>query len=82
MTEEKSLLKTFVVQLLPWRKNDEELIAAATGSPFSWEIREAMLPEGFKIPTIKEYEGKSDSQDHLDHFNDLMELYLVSKMAK
>ena len=31
---------------------------------------------------IKIYEGKSDPQDHLDHFNDLIELHLVSKMAK
>ena len=26
--------------------------------------------------------GKLDTQDHLNHFNDLMELYLVSNMAK
>ena len=31
---------------------------------------------------MKSYEGKSDPQDHLDHFNDLMELHLVSEMAK
>ena len=64
------------------KENHQELIAAATGSPFSWEIRKARLPEGFKLPTIKAYEGKSNPQDHVDHFNDLMELHLVSDMAK
>ena len=63
-------------------ENDKELIATATRSPFSQEIHEAKLPEGFKILTLKAYEGKLDPQDHLDHFNDLIELHLVSKMAK
>ena len=62
-------------------RNDEELIATAMGSPF-WEIREAKLPKEFKLLTIKAYKGKSNPKDHLDHFNDLMELHLVSKMAK
>ena len=52
-------------------EHDEELLA-----------EDARLPEGFKLPTIKAYEGKSDPQDHLDHFNDLMEMHLVSDMAK
>ena len=52
------------------------------GSLFSQEICEAKLPEGFNLLTIKAYEGKPNSQDHLDHFNDLMELHLVSEMAK
>ena len=40
------------------------------------------LTEGFKLLAIKAYEGKSDPYDHLDNFNDLMELHLVSEMAK
>ena len=64
------------------KENDVELIAAATGSPFNQEVHEARLPEGFELPTIKAYDGKSDPQDHLDHFNDLMELHLVSELAK
>ena len=59
-----------------------ELIMTATRSPFNLEILEARLPEGFKLSAIKAYEAKSDSQDHLDHFNDLMELHLVSELAK
>ena len=31
---------------------------------------------------IKAYDGKSDPQNHLDHFNNLMELHLVSELAK
>ena len=64
------------------KENDMELIVAAIGSPFNQEVREARLPEGFNLPAIKAYDGKSDPQDHLDHFNDLMELHLVSKLAK
>ena len=40
------------------------------------------LPKGFKLSAIKAYDGKSDPQDHLDQFNDLMELHLVSELAK
>ena len=43
---------------------------------------EARLPEVFKLPSIKAYEGTSDPQDHLDHFNNLIELHLVLDMAK
>ena len=64
------------------KENDVELIAAAIGSPFNVEIREARLLEEFKLPAIKAYKGKFDPQDHLDHFNNLMELHLVSKLAK
>ena len=40
------------------------------------------MPERFKLPAIKVYDGKSDPQDHLDHFNDFIELHLVSNLAK
>ena len=36
-------------------ENNEELIAKATGSPFSREICEAKLLEGFKLPIIKAF---------------------------
>ena len=64
------------------KENDVELITAATKSAFNLEIQEARLLERFKLSTIKVYERKSDPQDHLDHFNDLMELHLVSELAK
>ena len=60
------------------KENDVELIAAATGSPFNREVRKTRLPKGFKLLLIKAYDDKSDPQGHLDHFNDLMEQYLVS----
>ena len=68
--------------IISMEEHDEELIAEATGSPFCREICEARLLKGFKLYTIKVYEGKSDPQNHLDHFNDLMELHLVFDMAK
>ena len=64
------------------KENDMKLIAAATGLPFNHDVCEARLPEGFKLSAIKAYDRKSNPQDHLDHFNDLMELHLVSKLAK
>ena len=60
------------------KEQDDELVAEAGGSSFSKEIRDVPLPEGFKLSNIKAYEGKAYPQDHLDHFNDLIELHMVS----
>ena len=38
--------------------------------------------EGFKLLTIKAYDGKFEPQDQINHFNDLMKLHLVSELAK
>ena len=75
-------LEEILRAIVAMKENNQELITAATGSPFNRAIREARLPEGFKLLAIKAYEGKSNPQDHLDHFNDLMEFHLVSEMAK
>ena len=64
------------------KENDMELIATTTRSSFYQELHEVRLPKRFKLPAIKPYEGKSDPQDHLDHFNDLMEMHLVSELTK
>ena len=56
-----------------------KLIAAAGRSSFSKEIREGPLLEGFKLLNIKAYEEKAYPQYH---FNDLMELRMVSDLAK
>ena len=50
-------------------------------SPFSEQIKEAPLPQGFKMPTITPYEGKTDPQKHVDNFNDQMDLLLVPEPA-
>ena len=63
-------------------EQDNELVAEAGGSPFCKEIREPSLLEGFKLSNIKAYKGKADPQDHLDYFNDLVELHMVSENAK
>ena len=46
-----------------------------TSSSFSPEIQQAPLPTGFRMPTMTTYEGKIDPQDHLDAFNDQMDLF-------
>ena len=56
--------------IIAMEEKDDELVAEAGGSPFCREIHEAPFPEGFKLPSIKAYEGKADPQDHLDHFNE------------
>ena len=55
------------------KENDIELIATTTRSPFNQEVHEARLLERFKLSGIKAYDRKSDPQNHLDHFNDLMQ---------
>ena len=47
-------------------EEDDELVVEAGGTTFCKEIREAPLPEGFKLLSIKAYERKVDPQDHLD----------------
>ena len=64
------------------KENNVELIVAATGSPFNQEIHEGRLSKGFKLSSIKAYDRKANPQEHLDHFNDLMELHSVSELAK
>ena len=69
-------------EIVAIEEQDDELVDEAGGSPFSKEIRETPFPEGFILLNIKAYEGKVDPQDHLDHFNDLTELHMVSDRAK
>ena len=47
---------------------------SSTSSPFSLEIQQASLPARFRMPTMTTYEGKIDPQDHLDAFNNQMDL--------
>ncbi|PON54376.1 hypothetical protein PanWU01x14_196050 [Parasponia andersonii] len=51
-----------------------EMVARAATIP---RVRDASLLDGFKMPTITPYEGKIDPCDHLDSFNDLMDLSQV-----
>ena len=62
-------------------EEDYELVVAVGGSPFTHEVCEAPLLEGFKLPKIKAYEEEVDPQDYFDHFNDLMELQMVSDLT-
>ena len=59
-----------------------EATPSTTNSPFSIEIQQASLPIGFRMPTMTTYEGKTDPQDHLDAFNDQMDLLQVSSRAR
>ena len=81
MGQGEILIEDFYRTIATMKENYLELIAPITGSPFNLEIRQARLLE-VKLSTIKAYEGKSDPQDHLDHFNDLMELYLVFELTR
>ena len=59
-----------------------EAAPSTTSLPFSLEIQQAPLPTGFRMPIITTYEGKTDPQDHLDAFNDQMDLLQVSSWAR
>ena len=50
-------------------------------SPFNVEVQQAPLPTGFKMPTMAAYEGKTNPLDHLDAFNDQMDLLQVTTLA-
>ena len=50
--------------------------------PFSTEIQQAPLPVGFRMPTMATYEGKTNPLDHLDAFNDQMDLLQVINLAR
>ena len=66
----------------------EDLAVRAKGvgddnhSPFTREIKEEPLPHEFKTPQIPSYEGKTDLHDHLDVFNDQIDLLQVNDLAK
>ena len=71
------------------RKRLDKLVAksseatpSTTSSPFSLEIQLAPLPVSFRMSTMTAYEGKTDPQDHLDVFNDQMDLLQVSSRAR
>ena len=58
-----------------------ETTPSTTSSHFSLEIQQAPLPVSFRMPNMTTYEGKTDPQDHLDAFNDQMDLLQASLRA-
>ena len=61
----------------PGAKNTEAAQLTTT-SPFSIEIQQAPLPARFRKRTMATYDGKTNPQDHLDAFNDQMDLLQVT----
>ena len=59
-----------------------EATPSTTISPFNLEIQQVSLPAEFRMPTMTTYEGKTDPQDHLDAFNNQMDLLQVSSRAR
>ena len=64
------------------RRKGRWLVTSNRRSSFTKEIWATSLPGEFKLSNIKAYDGKVDSQDHIDYLNDLMELHQVSDLAK
>ena len=54
--------------------NNTEATQSTSTSSFSLQIQQAPLPASFRMPTMATYEGKTDPLDHLDAFNDQMDL--------
>ena len=46
------------------------------------EIQQAPLAISFRMPTMVAYEGKTDPLDHLDAFNDQMDLLQVTLLTR
>ena len=59
-----------------------EAMPSTTSSPFSLKIQQAHLLTGFRMPTMTTYEGRTDPQDHLNAFNDQMDLLQVSSRTR
>ena len=51
--------------IVAMKENDLELIAVATRWTFNQVVRKARLLEGFKLPAIKAYDGKSSPKTTL-----------------
>ena len=68
------------------RRNVQNLIEREEGdqglSPFSNEIINALMLENFKMPTILAYQGLINPKDHLDTFNDYIDLTQVSQAVR
>ena len=47
-------------------------------SPFTQEVDESMLPNGFKLLTIESYDGTVDPIDHLEMFRISMSIQRAS----
>ncbi|PON85796.1 hypothetical protein TorRG33x02_184050 [Trema orientale] len=60
---------------------DDELADGYCQLLFNEEVRAAALLARFKLPTINTFDRKTDPQDHMNHFNDLMELHQVDDLA-
>ena len=74
INELKALLKKLAA------RNTEVAQSTPTLS-FSTKIQQAPLPAKFRMPTMVAYEGKTDPLDHLDAFNDQMDLLQVTLLA-
>ena len=59
-----------------------EVAQSTSTSLFSAEIQQAPLPAGFRMPTMATYEGKTDPLDHLDAFNDQIDLLQVNMLVR
>ena len=75
----KSTSLSRLEKLVAW---NTEAAQSTSTSPFSTEIQQAPLPTSFRMPTMATYEGKTNPQDHLDAFNDQMDLLQVTILAQ
>ena len=51
-------------------------------SPFMREVKEEPLLARFKMPLILSYKGMTDPRDHMDVFNNQIDLPQVNNLAK
>ena len=68
-------LEQNIQKLLKNRDRDDDDLFFGTRNPYSREIMEVPLPDKFKMPTIKHYDGTTDPADHLDKYSSWMILH-------
>ena len=54
--------------------NDLDVLVNRTDSPFTTSVNSFPLPQKFRMPQIKSYDGVKDPLDHLETFKTLMYL--------
>ncbi|PON75931.1 hypothetical protein PanWU01x14_038820, partial [Parasponia andersonii] len=53
---------------------NDKLAVGYYQSPFNKDVQATTITTRFKLPTMNTFDRKANPQDHMDHFNDLIEL--------
>ena len=73
----KEQMEVMMNALKGWVSSDLDDLVNRTNSPFTLSVNSFPLPQKFRMPQIKSYDGVKDPLDHLETFKTLMHLQRV-----